>query len=433
MWLVIAAVIFFLIALNALYVAAEFGAVSARPSRVRIRADQGSRLAAILVPIVDDPVKLDRYIAACQIGITISSLVLGAYGQATIAPVLAPLFGRVGGMQEVAAQSASAAVVLIALTITQMVLGELVPKAFAVRYPVRTAMYTVVPMRWSLRALSWFIVVLNGSGLAILRLMGVKGRAHRHIHSADEIELLISESRDLEPDDHLRLSNALRLGNRPVRQLMVPRRSIAAISIETPLEEVYRIAAESPFTRLPVYRKSVDNIIGILHTKDLVRNYVTSRKPRTLGQMLRKVTHVPDSATADQLLHAFREERTHQAIVVDEFGGVDGLVTIEDLVTDVLGEISDEFKEGAPRPQRLPDGRVRLPGLLRHYEAEPWVGVLWQGESETVGGLVTEMLGHIPSAGETIVIEGVEVEVAAVDGNKVSWVVATPAAGEEDD
>ncbi|HUO84056.1 MAG TPA: hemolysin family protein [Thermoanaerobaculia bacterium] len=423
MALTVVAVIFLLIAVNALYVAAEFAAVSARRSRIALLAEDGDRLARQLLPVVQNPVLLDRYIAACQIGITFSSLVLGAYGQVTLASRLKPLLARLGGMQELAAESAATAIVLILLTTLQMVLGELVPKSVALRFPVRTALYTVVPMRWSLVLFSWFIFILNGTGTAILRLFGVRAPSHRHIHSAEEIELLIVESEDLEPDEHVRLRRALRFGSRPARQLMVPRRSIAAVEVATPLRRVFELVADSPYTRLPVFRDSIDNIIGIIHTKELVRHLLEVGDEGSLEKLVRPVVHVPESATADQLLSQMREERTHQAVVVDEFGGVAGLVTLEDLLTEVLGSVTDEFKIGEPQPERLADGGIRLPGIMRLYEAEPWIGALEEAEAETLGGLVAERLGHLPSEGERIRVDGVEFEVERVEGHFVSSLI----------
>src|SRR4029450_7589200 len=188
-------VIFLLIAVNALYVAAEFAAVSVRRSRIRNLAEEGSSLASRLLPMLENSHKLDRYIAASQIGITLSSLVLGAYGQATLAVQLRPWFQSWGGFQETVAQSTSAGVVLVFLTVIQMVLGDLVPKALALQYPTQTALYTFVPMSWSLKLFSWFIGLLNGTGLRLLKLMGMDQAGHRHIHSPEEIDLLIVESR----------------------------------------------------------------------------------------------------------------------------------------------------------------------------------------------------------------------------------------------
>lgn len=424
-------VILILITINALYVAAEFGAVSVRHSRIRQRAEEGNGLAIRLLPVIDDAHKLDRYIAACQIGITLSSLILGAYGQATLAVQLTPVFQQLGGLQEMAAQSTSAVVVLLGLTVLQMILGELVPKSIALQHPTQVALYTVLPMKWSLSLLSWFIAVLNGSGLAVLRLMGVEQAGHRHIHAPEEIDLLIAESREggfFRPDEHQRLRRALQLGARPVRQLMVPRQRIASVNADAPFEELLREVRESPYTRLPVYRGTPDNIIGMIHTKDVVLAYVNGRDDIEIEALVRPILTVHESVKGDRLLALLRERRSHQALVADEYGGVAGLVTIEDVLSELIGELSDEFKADDPHPEPLPDGRVRLPGSMRLEDAEPWTGVAWEGKMDTVAGRVIEAVGQIPVPGQRVTIDGVEVEIERMSNRVVDSVLVTPVA-----
>lgn len=432
------AIIFALIAVNALYVAAEFAAVSVRRSQVSTLADEGSRRAAGLLPILEDSRRLDRYIAACQIGITFSSLVLGAYGQSRLAGQLAPLLARWGGMGEVAAHSAAAGTILAGLTGLQVMLGELVPKSLALQFPVQTALLTYLPLRWSQSLFAWFIAVLNGSGNLLLRLLGFSTETQRHLHSPEEIALIFAESRKggmLASEAHRRLQQALRLGGRTARQIMVPRREMEAVDLALPPEEVMRRLVESPYTRLPVYRDSLDNLLGIVHTKDLIARYLAREEVASVEPLLRPVLYVPESFTVDRLLALLREKRQQQAIVVDEFGGIEGLVTLEDVLTGMLGELTDEFKRRRSlQPQRLPDGRVRLPGQLPVDQAEAWTGVRWRGESETVGGRVIEALGHFPLAGEVVTVDGVRVEVERVGEHVIETMVVTPPpAGEEEE
>jgi CBS domain containing-hemolysin-like protein len=406
-----------LLLVNALYVAAEFAAVSVRRSRLHQLAETGNTLAAWLLPIVESPAALDRYIAACQIGITISSLVLGAYAQATLAVWLAPHFAELGGLQEVAAQSTSTIAVLLSLTVAQVVFAELVPKSLALQYPTQTSLYTLLPMLASLWVYRPFIKWLNGSGVLVLRLLGAPHQTHRHIHSPEEIELLIAESRDgglLEPDEHRRLQRALRLNLRQARQLMVPRKRIAALSIDTPLNEVVATVAQSPYSRLPVYRGSLDNIVGILRTKDLVRWFVEGSPGTTLGELIRPIPSVHESVSADRILKALRERRSHQSLVVDEFGGTAGLLTLADVLTEVLGHVGDEFRSGQPATEMLPDGRIRLPGEMGVNDAATVLETTWDTDASTVGGLVTEALGHIPAERETVVVGDFEFEVEGV-------------------
>ncbi len=352
--LVAALVIFFLILLTGLYVAAEFAAVGARRSRLRRLAEDGNALAARILPVVEDAHELDRYIAVSQVGITLSSLILGAYGQATIAPALGPLLQSVGGLEADAAESTAAAIVLLTLTVLAMIVGELVPKSLALQDPTRMAIYTVLPMQWSLRLFSWAIVVLNGSGALLLRLLRVPSTGHRHVHSPEEIELLIAESRDgglLEPQEQVRLHRALRLGLRTASQLMVPRERLAAIDMHTPLADVLTIVTTSPFSRLPVYRGDLDHVAGMLHIKDLVTGFVKGTH-RSLASLLRPIVRVRHDMPADRLLAFLRERRSHQALVVDAAGRVIGLITLEDVVAELLGGVADEFKTARRRPPR---------------------------------------------------------------------------------
>jgi len=416
-----------LVLVNAIYVAAEFSAVGVRRSRIRQVAGDGNPVAAWLLPVLESPVALDRYIAACQIGITLSSLVLGAYAQATMAVQLTPIFERLGGLQPVAAESTAAALVLIALTVGQVVFGELVPKSLALQYPTRVALYTVVPMVPSLWIYRPLINWLNGLGTLLLRVLGMPQHSHRHVHSPAEIELLIAESRDgglLEPDEHRRLQRALRLTLRQAKQLMVPRRRTAAVEVNTPLETVIDLVSRSPYSRLPVYRETIDNIVGVLHTKDVVRWLVNDGSPTTVGSLVRPIASVHESVAADRVLRQFRERRVHMGLVVDDFGGTSGIVTLEDVLAELLGDVGDEFKPRDPTVERLPDRRLRLPGDMAADDAAAILGTKWDGDATTIGGLITATLGHLPVEGERVDLNGCELVVERMSGHAIASVLA---------
>ena len=427
MVIVAIAVVAVLIGVNALYVGAEFAAVSVRRSRIRQLASDGNLLASWLLPILESPVALDRYIAACQIGITLSSLVLGAYAQATIAVDLAPLFARLGGLQEVAAQSTSTVVVLLALTVLQVVFGELVPKSLALQYPTQTAQYTLIPMipsRWIYRP---FITWLNGTAMLLLRLMGAPQHGNRHIHSPEEIELLFAESRDgglLEPDEHRRLQRALRLNLREAKQLMVPRPRIKAIDVATPLNDAITLLANSPFSRLPVYRDTIDNVIGVVDTKDVVRWRVNDGTAASLADLVRPIVSVHESVTADRVLRQLLERRVQLALVVDEFGGTSGVITLEDVLSEVLGNVGDEFKPGERAPERLSGERIRLQGGMAVDNAATLLDTMWDTDAATIGGLVTEHLGHLPSPGEQVEIGAYIFTVERINGHAIDSIIA---------
>jgi CBS domain containing-hemolysin-like protein len=328
-----------LILANALYVSAEFGAVGVRRSRVRRLSDDGSVSARRLLPFVENPTALDRYVSASQIGITLSSLTLGAYAQAVFGVPLTMALAERLGLDPGGARTAAQAVILVPLTAAQVVIGELVPKALALQHPTEVALFTVWPMRWSLRVFRPFIALLNGAATLVVRAFGARPTGHRHIHSPDEIELLIAESRDgglLEPEEHRRLHRALRLGLRAARDLMVPRDRLTMLQLDTPWDEVLRTVAASPFSRLPVYRDSPERIVGTLRVKDLVARYV-AEGPVPLMRLIRPVVELSEDLPADRVVSVLRERRVHQAVVVDRPGHAIGLVTIQDVLSELLG------------------------------------------------------------------------------------------------
>ncbi len=428
-------IITLLILLTALFVAAEFAVVGARRSRLRRLAEDGNALATRVLPVVEDPHALDRYIAASQVGITLCSLILGAYAQASIAPRVAPLLQRVAGLEAETAVSTSAVIVLLVLTTLAMIVGELVPKSLALQDPTRTAIWTVIPMQWAERIFAWSIAFLNGSGNLLLKLMRVKNTGHRHVHSPEEIELLIAESRDgglLEPQEQVRLHQALRLGLRTARELMVPSARLASIEVSTPLPEVLRLVATSPYSRLPVYRRTPDDIIGILHTKDVVTRFITDGEATPLTSLLRPIARVHDSLPADHLLAYMRDKRIHQVLVVAEGGQVAGMITLEDVVAELIGGVSDEFKGAPARAILLPDGSVRVPGAMRVDQAAQVLGAPWKSHSpgETVGTFITQSLGGVPAPGEQVTLAGVELIVEAVEGDAASSAVVLPPGSE---
>lgn len=334
-WLIVS----LLLSANALYVAAEFGAVGVQRSRVRRLADDDHPLAKRLLPFVEDAVQLDRYVAASQIGITLSSLILGAYAQATAAVALVPWAETTFSLTPERAHSAAIIAVLAGLTAIQVVLGELIPKSLALQFPTQVALATVLPMQWSLRAYRPFITMLNGMASALLRVFGGGPATHRHLHSPQEIALLIAESRDgglLEADEQQRLQKALQLSRRTAGDLMVPRERLTMLNADTPWSDVVRVVAASPFSRLPVYRGSPDNIVGAIRVKDLVRRFV-SDGPMALDKLARPLPRLPMNLPADRIIGEFRATRAHLALVIDADERVVGLVTIHDVIGALLG------------------------------------------------------------------------------------------------
>ena len=427
--LVAAGVILLLIALTALYVAAEFAAVGARRSRLRRMAEDGSALAARLLPVLDSPPALDRYIAASQVGITLSSLILGAYARAILAPWATPLLTRWTRLDEHTALEVSAAIFLVVLTVLSVILGELVPKAIALQYPTQAALFTVLPMEWSLRAYAWLIALLNGSALIILRALRLPSTGHRHVHSPEEIALLIAESRDgglLEPQEQVRLHRALRLGLRNARQLMVPRERLAALDLATAMPDVMRRGRVEPLqspSGLPQHPRRYRRHPAHERCGAALRR---SGSRGSLAALVRPIPRVPDTMPADRLLAFLRERRSHQAIVADRAGRVAGLITLEDVLGELLGNVADELKGQRLLPLRLTDGRVRLPGAFPLDRARVWIDGAWPQDGGTVGEFVLHEAGRLPEPGEELTVRGLAVEIEAVENDQIASLIVSP-------
>jgi putative hemolysin len=423
-----ALIILWLIAVNALYVAAEFAAVAAQRSHLASLARAGNRRAARLLSILGDGAALDRYIAACQVGITLSSLVAGAYGQASIAAPLVRRFEQSFGLEAVTAQTAAFTMVLVVLTVFQVVLGELVPKSLALQYPERVALLTYLPMRWSMSAYRGLIWLLNGSGALLLAAFGGT-RGGQHVHSPEELAILFSESRrggKLSSETHRRLQRGLRLSTLTVRQLMTPRQALYAIEVSTPPAELVQKVVHSPYSRLPVYQGSLDKILGAVSTKDIVENFASRGELPPIERLLRPIPFVPGTLRSHDFIRFLQRERSSQAIVVDEHGGVQGIVSIKDVLWQLFGEVGDELARPEAGVQVLPDGSLKLPGSLRLDEVERWLQTRWEGPSTTVGGHIITVLGRLPLEGEELEIEGIRLTVTDMSPTAVRWILAHP-------
>lgn len=428
-------VILLLVAINALYVAAEFSAVAVPKSQIAVLARNGNRRALGLSSVLENGAQLDRYIAACQIGITLSSLGAGAYGQAEITPDLAPWLVRHFALSEAVGQSSAFVIVLLTLTTLQVVLGELVPKSLALQFPERMALGTYLPMRWSVAAYRAFIWLLNGSGFLLLRPFGVRPGGHQHVHSPQEIEILLEESHRggaLSGDAHRRLERALRLSERTVRQMMTPRNDLYAIEASTPTEQILQRILQSPYSRLPVYRGSLDHVLGALSTKHVVGLYAARGTIPALEELLLPIPFVPESLHSHRFVRFLQQERSSKAIVVDEHGGVQGIISIEDVLGELFGEIGDELKQPDSGAELLADGGVRVPGSMRLDEAEPWLGTRWEGTAATLAGHILDVLGRMPNPGETLEVDGVGVTITEMSPKAVLWMTIRPRVNSEE-
>ena len=431
-----------LVGTNALYVAGEFASVSARRTRIVKLADQGNRLAQTVLPVLEDPHKLDNYIAASQVGITLSSIALGIYGQRQIAPLIEPwiaglplgVFASGGG--EAAAAGAAALLVLGLLTTLQVIVGELVPKSVAMQYPERMALITALPMKWSadyiLRPL---IVILNGSGALVLRLLGATyAGGHAHVHSPEEILILVKESHRggiLDAEERRLLGNLFRATTKRAEDVAVPRNRIVAVGADEPVDAVLKLVAASAYTRIPVFENDVDNIIGFVHLRDLFNLYRRDRQA-DLRTVVRPVPLVPETLPVADVWYRLNETQSYLAIVFDEYGGTHGLITREDLIEEVFGEVQDEFDHERALISASGAGAFVVRGDMPIDDLNDALDLrLPQALAHTIGGLVTEKLGRMARAGDSVQVSNVRLTVEAVENRSVRLVRLTLLADSE--
>lgn len=413
-FLVILATIVVLIFFNALYVAAEFATVASRKTRIRQLAGDGNTMAKLLLPIMENSKSLDRYVAACQIGITISSLLLGAYGQNVLAELLtSPLENLLGEAGAISAETLSAFIILFLITTLQVVLGELLPKSIAIQYPEQMALLLAIPMRISLVVLAPLIALFNGSGNILLRLMGQEHHeGHGHVHSKQEIMILVTESHEgglLDDEERQMLRNAFRLRDLTARLVMKHRTQIVAAPADSTLDELLDLSTISGKSRIPLYTDNIDNIVGFVHVKEIFRLKLKGQNDLTSIQ--REIVHVPESLPASDVWEKLKEAKQYMAIVFDEFGGTAGLITLEDLIEEIFGELLDESDNERKITYIGKYGRRRLRADQLIVDVNEYFELQLPKEVDTLAGLVMSQLGHPASVGDEVEVEGVKVRV----------------------
>lgn len=429
-FLIVSAVVFFLTVLNALFVAAEFALVGARRTRVSELAADGRRAARWVLPILENHTLLDRSIAAAQIGITLTSIIAGYVGQGVLGPVLAPALASIGFVGETAAAASATIIILLSITIFQVIFGELLPKSVALRFPEEVALATAGAMRVSLLLLRPFITVLNGSAFAIIRALKIPiDSTKTHIHTPEELEDLFQESARggvIDAGEREMLHNIFTLDNRVVRQIMVPRVRVTAIEVNTPIDEAIKTLASSSNTRFPVYDETIDRILGTVHIRDLFLTSLNNPET-TLRDVMRPVKLVPETSTVSEVWQEFKDNRTSMVMVFDEYGGISGLVTIEDIMEEIFGEMQDEFDLEIDLYREDEKGRIHLRGdMLISAANDRLLLTLPEDGPDTIGGLVVDILERTPIVGDEVTVQQVVLRVEAVDEYAATEVSLTP-------
>lgn len=412
-------VIAVLIALNALFVAAEFAVVGAPPLAAHERARTGGRWAQEVARVVRDPRRQDRYIATAQLGITGASLGLGMYGEGQLAEWFESLLSDTGGPTWLMSHGAAVGIAVLLLSYLHIVLGEMVPKAVALADPLKAALRLAALMRGFELLLYPIVVTLNLIGNWLLRLFGIERRFGAHSYTAEELQDIVWESEEeglIGSQSAQVLAELVDFGQLTAREAMIPRVQILGIETGAQLSEVAAVVRAAPHTRYPVYSHDLDHIVGTVHIKDLVRRLSENRPFRQSD--VRPIPYVPGSATLDTVLETLRRTRSQMAVVMDEHGGTDGIITTEDLFEEVVGEISDD--RAVPGPVYEVDGELRALGLARLDEVGRQIELpLAHPEVDTVSGLVLALLGGPARVGDAVHWCGVELRVREVQGRGV--------------
>jgi putative hemolysin len=415
-----------LLLLNAFFVAAEYGLVTSRRTRIMELEHQGNRRARSVLRITADP---PRFISAMQLGVTVASISIGALGE----QVLSHRFDRV------MASFLAVALALFLITYLEVVIGELVPKAIALGYPERTALAVSTPVRLFFlvfRPLIWF---LQESTNLLLRAIGltIPGAGH-DAHSEAELRMLLSSSAEqgeIEHEEQQMVYKVFDFADKDVADVMVPRPEVVAISIDLPPEEALQAVLESPYTRYPVYRDSVDDIVGVLHIRDLVAALHDSGVASVdLAELVRPAHMVPETKDLGDLLTEFRRTNNHLAVVIDEYGQMEGIVTLEDLLEEIVGEIEDEFDLPDETIERIDDRTVRIAGTFP-IDAfnEAFDADLPHEDYHTVAGFVFGQLGRTAGPGDEVSHDGIHFQIDSVEGQRIDRLTVTLAPGKRPD
>jgi CBS domain containing-hemolysin-like protein len=421
-----------LVLLNGFFVATEFALVAVRRSRIEQRVAEGNRAAVRVSKALDH---LDTYIAATQLGITMASLALGWLGEPALAHLVEPVLAAVlPGDWAVAGSHAVAVAISFALiTMLHIVLGELAPKGLALQKPEATSLAVALPVSIFLKIFRPFIYVLNGTGNLVLRLMGLQaGSGEESVHSVEELRYLVRASRVagvLDQAEEEIAGRALTLGDVHAHNVMVPRTEMVAVPVHIGRDDLLALAGAERHVRFPVYEESNDGIVGLIHITDVLsweKNH--PGEPFDVRTAMREPLFVPETIRGDALLAQMRSAKVHMAIAVDEFGGVAGLVTLQDLLEHIVGDIPEEGEDVRPEIETLPDGSVRIDGMTPLSEVRERLALELNGvEADTMGGYVLNTLGHVPEEGEQVALPECNVLVVHMDGPRVAQVILTRA------
>ncbi len=410
-----------LVGLNGFFVAAEFALVRVRESRIVQLEQEGSARAGVVRETLRD---LDSNLSVCQVGITVASLALGWVGEPAVSHLIEPILAGIGVASDRVVTVVSVIIGFGVITYAHLVFGEQAPKYYSIQRAERVSLWISRPLnlfRLVLRPVVW---VVNASTNFILRPWGIRLGKEMEAHSEEELRIMISSSTAsgvLDPEEREYLNNIFDFGDRVAREIMVPRPDIEALTSDAPLAELAEKAAFGRYTRYPVYEEDLDNILGAVHVKDLFRAAGEDPSGFDIREVVRECLVVPENKPIEQILREFQTRKLQMAIVIDEWGSVEGLITIEDVLEEIVGEIQDEFDEGEAAIELISDGLFAIDGRIPITEVNEHFDLdLPHEDFDTIGGYVLGSLGRPPEAGDSVEADGATLHVKSVDGQRVS-------------
>jgi len=413
--------IFLLIIINGFFSLSEFSIIASRRSRLKRMVKEGSRAAGRAVKIHARP---ESFLATVQVGITFVGIMTGVFGGVTLVNYLYPLIAQID-VEIVRSSARAIASVLVAASITffSVIIGELVPKYIALARPERIAATVSAPITVFIKVSFFLVKILTGAARLFIRLIGIKKLPERGFHTEEEIIMLVTEGTEkgiFDPTEKDLIHSVFEFTDTTARQAMTPRTDITGIGIDYDTERIINIITEYGYSRFPVFEESMDNIVGILYTKDIIDS-LHSFRSIVINDIIRKPFFVPDSMKLNILLRTFQQKRIHAAIVLDEFGGTAGLITLRDLLEEIVGEIKDEFDSGQKEFVRKSANVAFASGTLQVSDLNDQFNInLPEDEADTVGGLIFERLGHPGAKGEEITIEDTHFKILEVEGNRIN-------------
>lgn len=392
----------FLVLANGFFVAAEFAIVKVRVSQIEVQAKTGSKVATIAKSITEH---LDGYLAATQLGITLSSLALGWVGEAVMTQIVQGVLGFFGvELTGTIATNAGHVLAFTIITVLHIVFGELAPKSIAIQKPVATTMKIAVPLQFFYFIFRPFIWILNGFANFLLKILGFEVTKGESAHSSEELQYLLDKGKEsgaLDISEHELIKNVFDFNERIVKNIMVPRTKIVAVEVTADASELIETMTEEGYSRIPIYEDNIDQIVGIVHTKDILP-LLAKGKEVVMKNIMRKPYFIPETKKINDLMAEFQQKRLQLAIVLDEFGGTAGMVTLEDIVEELVGEIQDEYDEETPVVERISETEYMVDAGASIHDVNEFLPIeLPESQDyDTMSGLVSEIFDKIPEVGE---------------------------------